>query len=124
MGHTTGMALRKDGTVHMWGRNDHNAVSGKPANLANVKTISHNFYNPCAVLEDDTVQCWGYNHKGQLNIPSGTKVKQIYSNRDVCYMTFEDEIVCRGDNNEGTLNVPTDKQWNGSSNCDGNKLLK
>jgi len=115
MGHNSGMALRKDGTVHMWGTNSHNVVSGKPADLANVKAISHTYYNPCVILKDDTVQCWGYNNAGQINIPSGTKVKQIFSNHQICYMTFDDKITCRGSG--VNTNVPTDKEWNGSLNC-------
>ena len=40
--------------------------SGKTA-----KQITTGQYHTCAILNDDSVKCWGYNHVGQLSTGSG-----------------------------------------------------
>lgn len=121
MGHQTGMALAADGSVFMWGKDTHGPISTKPADLGKVKAISHHYYSPCVILEDDSLKCWGL--KGH-DIPSGIKVKQVVSDYSICWMTLMDEITClaRGDNAEGEANVPANIKWYGLVNC-GPKFL-
>ena len=126
MSFQSGMALSKDGEVHMWGTDRDNAISGKPANLGKVKAISYNYLNACVILEDDTLQCWGNTGDGLDNIPSGLKVKQVSSSYDICWMTFTDEITCIGKNDEGTTDIPqldNGLKWEGKLYC-GNNLMR
>ncbi len=78
-------ALKGDGTVWCWGENSSGQlgngstanssvpaeVSGLPARAVRF-TAGQNF--TCAVLEDDSIWCWGENTSGQLN--DGTKTNQ------------------------------------------------
>jgi alpha-tubulin suppressor-like RCC1 family protein len=77
-------ALRKDGTVWCWGRNDagqlgrraerergsygpaFEAVIGRIEGLEHVASISAGGDHACALLEDATVRCWGQNKAGEL----------------------------------------------------------
>ena len=73
-------ALLGDKTVKCWGGNfykklgvDTNANSATPTpqqvqHLSNVKTISAGLQHTCALLEDDTVKCWGGNQEKQLGV--------------------------------------------------------
>src|SRR5439155_1645373 len=70
--------LGADGTVWCWGRNvdgqlgnGTRAPVGTPtaervAGLPGASAVSGGFHHTCALLSDDTVQCWGENVDGQL----------------------------------------------------------
>jgi alpha-tubulin suppressor-like RCC1 family protein len=85
-------ALIKDGTIWCWGWNQYgqlgngdksvdgttNVVSKVPVQVQGVTqavAVATGDYHTCAVIKGGTVQCWGWNYRGQLgNGLSGTGV--------------------------------------------------
>ena len=77
-------ALRSDGTVRCWGRNDHGQVGDgtttdrfAPAvvsGLADVASLSVGQAHACALLADGRARCWGWNDQGQLG--DGTRAQR------------------------------------------------
>ncbi|OXM87400.1 fibronectin type III domain-containing protein [Paenibacillus rigui] len=75
-GYEHSLALKNDGTVWSWGRNDFGQLgNGTTANqsypvqvsgLSNISAIAAGWYNSVALKSDGTVWTWGRNHKGQL----------------------------------------------------------
>lgn len=74
-------ALKLDGTVACWGRNDHGELgndefsTATPPGLAEavpvtgldgVAAISSGLYHSCALLDDASIACWGAGYAGQL----------------------------------------------------------
>jgi alpha-tubulin suppressor-like RCC1 family protein len=54
------MALRRDGTVSVWGENDEDFnVLGVPASVTNVVAIAAGTYHALALRADGTVVAWG-----------------------------------------------------------------
>jgi len=64
------VALKSDGTVVAWGRNDQGQGS-VPAGLGNVAMIYAGGYHNLALKTDGAIVGWGQNDVGQANAPSG-----------------------------------------------------
>ena len=64
------MALRRDGTVVVWG-SDADVEHNIPAGLNHVVAIGAGFGHCLAVKSDGTVVAWGKNNGGQANVPAG-----------------------------------------------------
>ena len=70
------MALKNDGTVWVWGQNNHGQLGDgtnetrtapvKVSGLSNVIAISGSAFNSMALKSDGTVWAWGYNGSGLL----------------------------------------------------------
>ncbi len=70
------LAIRSDGTVWAWGRNNygrlgdgtttHRLTPVQVVGLTEVVAIAAGFDHSLAVRQDGTVWAWGHNHKGQL----------------------------------------------------------
>jgi alpha-tubulin suppressor-like RCC1 family protein len=83
-----GLALKTDGTVYAWGRNNEgqlgdgtNDSSDVPvkAKIDNVKAISAGCGHSLALKENGTVWAWGYNYFGQLgNDTSGAGTDRTF----------------------------------------------
>jgi hypothetical protein len=65
-----GLALKSDGTVVGWGRNDFGQAS-PPARLSNVVAIAAGGSHSLALRRDGTVVAWGDNESGQAIPPAG-----------------------------------------------------
>jgi len=75
------VALKEDGTVWTWGRNDYGQLgNGTKVNynepvqvtgIEDVKAIAAGTYNSFAIKEDGTVWAWGSNDSGQLGVDEG-----------------------------------------------------
>ena len=77
-------AVLDNGSARCWGKNHRgqlgngssgtdNATPGVVIGLESVKSISTGGYHACAVLDNGSAMCWGYNDYGQLgNASSGT----------------------------------------------------
>jgi len=62
------LALRRDGTVVAWGRNQFGQTS-VPADLGSVVAITAGTHHNLALQADGTVVAWGYNNNGQSTVP-------------------------------------------------------
>ncbi len=94
-----------------------------PINLGagrTAKAIATGTSHSCAILDDGTVKCWGYNNAGQLGygdtmtrlapdaqpvaLGAGRTAKKIASTeRTVCVLLDDETIKCWGQNNFGEL---------------------
>jgi alpha-tubulin suppressor-like RCC1 family protein len=64
------LALRTDGTVVAWGRNDFNEIN-VPSGLNNVVAIAAGVLHSLALRTDGTVIAWGRSDFNEANVPSG-----------------------------------------------------
>ena len=78
-------ALHEDGTISCWGNNsygqlgngtggnyeDYSSVPVKVRGITDATTITAGYAYSCALHEDGTISCWGYNEDGQLGNGTG-----------------------------------------------------
>ena len=123
-------ALLADKTVKCWGYNQYGqlgnnsttkatlpvGVSGIDGITVQATAIVAGFRNSCALLADETVECWGDNAYGQLGDGSTTKsltpipVAGITTATDIvagyhhsCALLADETVECWGDNSSGQL---------------------
>ena len=134
-------ALLDDSSIKCWGRNDHGRlgqahkdhIGDDPGEMSDalpavdlgtgrtVKQVSAGFSHTCALLDDDSVKCWGRNQFGQLgqghsvrighnvgemgdalaavDLGTGRRAKQLSTgprSHHVCALLDDDSIVCWG----------------------------
>jgi alpha-tubulin suppressor-like RCC1 family protein len=121
-------ALMPNGSVKCWGSNNfgesalgytggiYSSPTTAPTLGGRVIDLSTNDYHSCAVLENFTVQCWGYNYYGQLGdgttsnsgvartvpgIWSATRVATGYGHS--CALLSDGHVLCWGHNQYGQL---------------------
>jgi alpha-tubulin suppressor-like RCC1 family protein len=110
------------------------------------KVVSAGYYHTCAILDDDTLKCWGRNTNGQLGYgdstsrtaPEATAVVNLGAGRTAkavstgsshtCALLDDDTLKCWGDNSYGRVGVgssdeliwdPTEVKFDGSSSSGG-----
>ena len=141
-GYHTCVLLDND-TVKCWGNNsfgqhglgDNTNRSAPPANAINfgtgrtAKKLSARFNHTCALLDNDTIKCWGYNLHGQLglgntvnqnlppsnpvNVGTGRTVKQVSTGiHSTCALLDNNTVKCWGRNNLGQLGYGDTTQRN------------
>ena len=128
-------AIMDDDSVMCWGRNQIGALGvgssgGKsyvpvgPIDLGagrTAKMVSAGGSHTCAILDDDTLKCWGYNGYGNLgygdttdrsspeatlvvNLGNGRTAKMVSAGEShTCAILDDDTLKCWGDNNYGQL---------------------
>ena len=64
------LALKADGTVAVWGRNNHGQLN-MPPGLSGVASIAAGAHHSLALKADGTVVAWGENFRGQTDVPPG-----------------------------------------------------
>lgn len=67
-GSSFNLALRQEGTVHLWGGN--NQVTNIPPGLSGVVGIAAGQNHALALLSNGTVRAWGLGTSGQTNVPT------------------------------------------------------
>ena len=122
--------IRNDGVLLCWGRNDFGQLgigsdrdSLVPVEVhlpeeRSAKAISAGFDHTCAILDDDSLVCWGYNSSGQLGdgstilrerpvpvlLPKGRWVQKISVGYKYTCAIFDDHsLYCWGNNFYGQL---------------------
>ncbi|QDG53519.1 hypothetical protein FIV42_23070 [Persicimonas caeni] len=133
-------ALLEDGTLRCWGSakfgklgyghtnvigdNELPTATGKVATGSKVAAVAAGKYNTCAILEDRSMRCWGWNSEGQLGlghtenvgdneIPAsvapvdvGGDVEQVaVGRRHICAVIEGGDVRCWGWNNHGQLGL-------------------
>jgi Regulator of chromosome condensation (RCC1) repeat len=100
-------ALKTDGTVVCWGRNDFGQAT-VPGGLTSVAQVSAGYLHTCALKTDGTVVCWGYNGTGATTVPDGlASVAQVSAGANfTCALKTDGTVVCWGDNTYGQATVP------------------
>ena len=127
-------AILNDNSVKCWGYNGNGRLgygdtthrNFPPANSINLeegqtaKQIAAGGFHTCAILNDNSVKCWGYNGNGQLgygdtrnrnsppansiNLGEGQTAKQIIAgNSHTCAIVSDDSVKCWGNNRNGQL---------------------
>lgn len=131
-------ALSSDGTLKCWGRNNEGQLGAghvddlPPSSAVTVDLGTDRFAtqvalgdkHTCALLDDDTVKCWGKNNKAQLgtentenigdlpnqmgdnlapiNLGSGRTARQVVAGKEfTCALLDNDSVKCWGRNNRG-----------------------
>jgi alpha-tubulin suppressor-like RCC1 family protein len=121
-GATHDCVLTSQGAVYCWGRNDlgqlgqgsiffSNNIPERVDGLNSVKNLTVGGYHTCALLDDNSVACWGYNKYGQLGsaIPGEVDVPALVtgigSAMDIsagayhtCAIVSGGNVKCWGDN--------------------------
>eukprot|EP00568_Trieres_chinensis_P004995 CAMPEP_0183296808 /NCGR_PEP_ID=MMETSP0160_2-20130417/4246_1 /TAXON_ID=2839 ORGANISM="Odontella Sinensis, Strain Grunow 1884" /NCGR_SAMPLE_ID=MMETSP0160_2 /ASSEMBLY_ACC=CAM_ASM_000250 /LENGTH=132 /DNA_ID=CAMNT_0025458485 /DNA_START=140 /DNA_END=534 /DNA_ORIENTATION=+ len=64
------LALKQDGSVIGWGRNDHGQTT-IPGGLSQVRAVAAGRNFSLALRKDGTVAAWGNNDYGQTKVPDG-----------------------------------------------------
>lgn len=126
-GHTC--AISEDGALFCWGDNTMGStgagrgVSGfqiRKVDLGGktVKSVALGQYHSCAILEDDSLMCWGYNRMGQvgngtfldafvpqlINLGQGRSAKFVIpSSMFTCAILDDGSAKCWGNNKVGQL---------------------
>ncbi len=125
-------AILDDGMVHCWGTNDrgtfgdgstNNSTYPRAAQLPTGRTaisIDAGLGHTCAILDDSSAACWGWNEYGQLgdgttnnsttpvivSMPSGLGVAEISAgSRHSCAVATNASVYCWGAHEEGSLGL-------------------
>lgn len=130
-GHLSTCALRDDGSVVCWGRNQYGQLGtgddSPPfedipqvinAPGATFVALTANHDHACALADDGAVWCWGRNTHGQSSPDLGTAFEMVAPTNDVtdpaivrieasqlsaCGLDAAGSLTCWGDNNHGQL---------------------
>ena len=75
----------------------------------NHKNLACGWEHSIALLQDNTVKCWGNNNYGQCNVPDSIQGKVISIECGEYHsvaLLNDNTVVCWGDNSNGQCNVP------------------
>ncbi|WP_338707415.1 S-layer homology domain-containing protein [Paenibacillus amylolyticus] len=101
------MALKSDGTLVAWGRNDFGQLN-VPLGLSEVVAIDVGYFHTLALKSDGTVVGWGNNSVGQLNVPAGLNdvVAIATGSNHSLALKSDNTLIGWGNNANGQTNVP------------------
>ena len=101
--------LLASGSVECWGNNYYGQVD-VPDRLGSVVQIVAGGYFACALREDGTPVCWGYDNGGPGSLappPALPPLKKLFATyRNPCGVDDDDHLYCWGYNSFGLLNFP------------------
>jgi hypothetical protein len=100
--------LRASGEPACWGWNSNGqATPPSPAPGRTYRSIDAGFVHSCAVLDDNSGLCWGYNGDGETNVPAGSWLAIRAGGQHSCGLRTDGTLACWGRNAEGQVgNVP------------------
>ena len=126
-------AVKGDGSVWCWGRNDHGqlgdgtgstqAAPVQVKSLNGVSVVSTHLEHTCAVRDNSSIWCWGRNGYAQLG--DGTKIDRsapvqventsdatsvVTGARHTCALRNNSDVWCWGDNSLGQLGLGNDNE--------------
>jgi hypothetical protein len=102
------LAIKSDGTVIAWGRDDSKQVT-LPSGLVNVVAIAAGAYHSLALKSDGTVIAWGWDGGGQVTVPAGLSGVSKLAGGYAFSMALKTDgtLVLWGDNSDAQTTVPT-----------------
>ena len=133
----TSCAILTNGGVKCWGSNGYGQIGDGTTTARNspvdvdlgtgftAKMVYVGYYSVCAVLNDDSIKCWGSNQYGELGtgnqlpsadnlptstaLPAGLAAKSVSlagaTRASVCAVMNDDSIWCWGSNGYGQVGV-------------------
>jgi hypothetical protein len=92
----TSCALKLDGSIFCWGGPTSDTWKPVPEAVG-FKQLDGDIEAGCAIAEDDTLECWGYESNGLTTAPTGL-FRQVSVGNDAlaCALTFDDTVTCWG----------------------------
>lgn len=108
----TCIAVKKDGKLVTWGRNDVNgsypSLLVLPSPNTDFTAVAGGLYHGMALRKDGSVVCWGENNKGQCHVPDDNQGFVAIGCGDEYSIALRGDgrIAVWGDNAFGQLNVP------------------
>ncbi len=93
-----------DGDLSCWGETGNQVLTDKP-NIK-VQAVSNSEGHGCAILLDNTVQCWGSNASGQAASQSETFSAVAVGTSHSCGIKTNGTIKCWGDNTDQQTDSP------------------
>ena len=74
--------------------------------------ISSGLFHTCALSEEDSVICWGWDESGQSTVPTDEHFVSISSGgKHTCGLRKDGTTVCWGNDEDGQSTVPTDEHF-------------
>jgi hypothetical protein len=103
------IALRTDGGVRCWGRNDY-GQRNTPADLGACLRVAGGLLHTIALRSDGGVRCWGQNSAGECNTPPdlGACLRVAAGDQHSVALRSDGIVRIWGANNWGQCNTPTD----------------
>ena len=98
-------ALRTDGTIHCWGKNNVGQVDAPSG--SDFVQVSCGREHSCALKEDGEAICWGGKTWGETAVPSGHQFLQISSGawHSTCAVDLDGTVRCWGANGYGQASM-------------------
>ena len=98
-------ALRTDGTIHCWGKNNVGQIDA-PSGSGFVQ-VSCGREHSCALKEDGEAICWGGKTWGETAVPKGHQFLQISSGawHSTCAVDLDGTVRCWGANGYGQASM-------------------
>ena len=109
--------VRSFGTIKCWGNNNHNQTDapapGKSttdtdttAPITHSNAISAGWFHTCAIRTDSTVDCWGFDWRGQATPPAGRFTAVSAGPSHTCGLRAGGTIECWGGDHWGQASPP------------------
>jgi alpha-tubulin suppressor-like RCC1 family protein len=99
-------AIRTDGTVACWGRQEENDYGQATPPAGTFTQVSAGAMHTCGLRSDGTVACWGANDLGQSTPPSGTFIQLSAGMQHTCGLRANGTLECWGYNDFGQSTAP------------------
>jgi photosystem II stability/assembly factor-like uncharacterized protein len=101
------LALKEDGTVVAWGRDDYGQAT-VPAGLSGVTAVAAGYGHSLALKGDGTVVAWGWNESGQATVPAALSGVTAMAGGGAHSLALKEDgtVVAWGDNRWGQRAVP------------------
>ncbi len=100
------IALRTDGSIAGWGRNDVGQLANMPFDL-NMQAIAAGSFHNLAIRADGTLVGFGVNSSGETQCPSGTFLAIAAGHQFSLGIRTDGTLAGWGLNSSGQLNVPS-----------------
>ena len=103
-------AIKTDGSLKCWGRNNSGQVSGPNDEGGTFTAVSTGTYHTCAIKTEGSLECWGWDEDyGQVSGPNGeggTFIAVSAGIEHTCAIKTDGSLECWGIDNFGQVSGP------------------